>query len=700
MKPDTIRTDGKAFNLGASRFAYELRTAVNSSAANTILVSAGDNYQGSAMSNLKYGEPVSKMFKSLGVTASAVGNHEFDWGVDYIGQWAQDGGFDFLASNIYSKTTGKPVTWAQPYKIVEKNGLKIGLIGIATPETAIKTKPENVKNIEFRDPISAANEWAAKLKSGSLPEGKADVVVALTHLGSFQDATTKAVTGEGADFAKGVVNVDAVITAHTHQTVNGVVNNIPVVQAYYNGRALAKINVGYNVEGKVIAKSSVDALYKKTSFSDDTAVKAIYDEYDKALAPILNEVVGSTDKDLTHDKDKAGVSLLGQWTSDVMKAKAGTEIGITNGGGLRIPLVAKGDITMGKMYELMPFDNTLVKMELKGSDLKRALENGIGNTSIGWVQFSGVKAYYDISRAFGDRILGLYLMDGSKVEADKYYSVVTNDFMATGGDGYNFTGAKNVFDTGIPIREALVESLRALKAEGKELAVTPVDYAIAGLPPVPVANETAKVIDAINATSTGSTLKVDIATTSTVSKDVFNAIKGLDKNVEFVRDGVTWKFNGKDLTSDATADIDLSLETVSSDLKAKETAKIKAVVGKDVSIVPFSFKYDGPLPGNVSVKVFIGTEWANKVVYINRYYADKNTYETIAEGTVDASGYVTFTTNHCSDYFIMEKSVAPSLPKTGSPVDMGVLVNFGMVVAMLGVAMIFADRRKRRSNAA
>lgn len=172
-----------------------------------------------------------------------------------------------------------------------------------------------------------------------------------------------------------------------------------------------------------------------------------------------------------------------------MKAKADTQIAITNGGGLRIPLIEKGNITMGKMYELMPFDNTLVKMELKGSDLKRVLENAIGNESIGWGQFTGVKVYYDINKPLGSRILGMYLMDGTKVDMDKYYTVVTNDFMATGGDGYDFTGAKNVLDTGIPIREALVESLKELKAKGKELSVTKVEYAIAGQPPISGGNE-------------------------------------------------------------------------------------------------------------------------------------------------------------------------------------------------------------------
>lgn len=694
----SLKEDGK--NIGAAKLSQAINDVRNSN-PDTIVVSGGDIYQGSAMSNLKYGKPVSDMLAAIRLDASAVGNHEFDWGLDWISQWAKDGNFDFLASNIYSKTTGEPVSWAKPYKIIEKGGIKVGLIGLATPETAIKTKPENVKNIEFRDPVKAANEWAAKLKSGTLPEGKADVVIALTHLGAAQDSKTNVITGEAADLANAVTNVDGIIAAHTHLPVSGTVNNVPIVEGYYNGRSLARLTIHLDPSNKVIGITpSRDDLYTRVStLAADPVVKGIVDKYTEELKPILDEIVGSTDMDLTHDKDKAGVSILGQWTSGVMKAKAGTQIGIINGGGLRIPLIAKGDITMGKMYELMPFDNTLVKMELKGSDLKRVLENAIGNTNIGWGEFTGVKVYYDINKPLGSRILGMYTEDGTKIDIDKYYTVVTNDFMATGGDGYDFTGAKNVVDTNIPIRDVLVENLKALKAAGKALSVIPVEYAIAGQPPVPMTNDTAKVVEAVKNAAVGSKVTVDITDNAKVSKDIFNAIKGQDKTIVFQRDGVTWTFNGKDITSDVTADIDLSLKTVSAELKNKEEAKIKAVVGKDVAIVPFSFNYDGPLPGTATVKVFIGKDWANKAVYINRYYADKNTYEIITDVTVDADGYITFTTNHCSDYFVMEKSAAPSLPKTGSPIDFAVMLDLGALIAVLGGALMVTGRRKRDNEA-
>jgi 2',3'-cyclic-nucleotide 2'-phosphodiesterase (5'-nucleotidase family) len=460
----TMAEEATGKNPGVAKMASVINSYKKDN-PNTVVVSAGDSYQGSAMSNLLYGEPITEAMKNFGVAASAVGNHEFDWGTKYISKWAQDGGFDFLASNIYSKTTNAPVTWAKPYKMITQDGVKIGLIGLSTPETAFKTKPEIVADLEFKDPVTAANEWASKLKSGELPEGKADVVIALTHLGASQDSAG-VITGEGADLANGAKNIDGIITAHTHMTVSGKVNNIPVVQGYYNGRSLAKLSIMLDSQGKLISiVPYVDSISaNKAKIAEDSQVKAIYDKYYAKVSPILDEVAGVTDTELTHDRfSDEGTSILGQWVTDMMNKVAGTQIAITNGGGLRCPIPA-GNITVGKMYEMMPFDNTLVKMELKGSDIKRVIENGIANSSIGWVQVGGIKVYYNKDAAFGNRITAMYLSNGTKVEMDKYYTVVTNDFMYTGGDKFDFTGAKNVVDTGLPIRDALVNELKSMNS--------------------------------------------------------------------------------------------------------------------------------------------------------------------------------------------------------------------------------------------
>jgi len=160
---------------------------------------------------------------------------------------------------------------------------------------------------------------------------------------------------------------------------------------------------------------------------------------------------------LDHDR-YAGPSLLGEWACDIMKDKAGVQIAMTNGGGLRVPVPA-GEITAGILYEVMPFDNTLYTMKLSGADVKANIEHGIMNDDIGWVAISGVRAVYNPEAEAGNRITSMVLEDGTPIEMDKYYTVVTNDFMFTGGDNYNFENSKDGLDTFIPIRDALMEAV-------------------------------------------------------------------------------------------------------------------------------------------------------------------------------------------------------------------------------------------------
>ena len=443
-------------NVGAVKLVDALKTEKAKNPEGTIIVSAGDNYQGSAMSNLMYGEPVSAVFKEIGIELSAVGNHEFDWGINRINKWAEDGEFSFVCTNIYDKRTNQPVDWAEPFVIIEKEGVKVGFIGLATPETAYKALKANVENYEFRDPVEVLTEWVPKVKDAG-----ADLIIALTHLGSFQDKEGN-ITGEASDLCA-VDGVDAVISGHTHQRVSGLVDNKPLVQAYYSGRSFAKITFIFDENNKLVsAEPFLDNLYERAdTLKDDTNMLAVYKKYDDELNPVLGKVLGKTTVDLDHDR-YAGPSLLGEWACEIMKDKAGVQIAMTNGGGLReptSPVIPAGDITAGKLYEVMPFDNTLYTMKLSGADIKANIEHGIMNDDIGWVQISGVRVTYNSGAEAGNRITSMVLEDGTPVEMDNYYTVVTNDFMFTGGDNYNFENSKDGLDTFVPIRDALMEAV-------------------------------------------------------------------------------------------------------------------------------------------------------------------------------------------------------------------------------------------------
>lgn len=442
-------------NIGAAKLAAEIKRLMNKN-SNTIFVGGGDLYQGTAISNLLYGEPVSEIIEEMGMKYSAVGNHEFDWGLDKIDEWSNY--IQFLAANIYDKTTGKPVTWAKPYAIEEIDGVKIGFIGIATPETAYKTSMENVKDLEFKDPVEIANTWAKYLKN----EENVDVVIALTHLGGEQDENG-VITGEVSDLANGSTLIDGIISGHTHNYIAGTVNNVAIVQAANNGRALGNLQITINENGESTITPSVDKLYERVDIlAIDETVQKIVNKYEEELNPILSEIVATVDTELPHDRSYNGVTVLGQFITKYMAEISDVQIALTNSGGLRTS-IDKGDITVGEMWDVLPFDNTLVTMNLKGSDLKRVIEHGIMNNNVGWIQYYGVNVYYDSSKGYGDRITSMRLLDGTKIEMDKYYSVVTNDFMYANGDNYDFTGATNVVDTQTPIRDALMVKFRELR---------------------------------------------------------------------------------------------------------------------------------------------------------------------------------------------------------------------------------------------
>ncbi len=451
-----VEESGK--NVGIAKLADAV-DKIKKDNPNTVFLGSGDLFQGSAPSNLTKGAVVNDILKKMGMVVSAVGNHEFDWGVDLIPKWSKDGGYDFLASNIYDKTTGQPVTWAKPTKVIDIDGVKIGLIGIATPETAYKTTPENVANIEFRDPAESATHWAKVLKE----QCKVDAVIALTHLGGMQDSDTKEITGEIVDFANNVKDVDAVFFAHTHQFINGEINGIPVVQGGYYGRGLAEMNLAFDDTNKLVSiDTKYDELFNRTDLAPNAEVKAILDSYIEKLGPILNEVIGNAATEYTHDTDNMQVTPMGQLSS-MLLAKAGdTQIAIFNGGGIRTSLNA-GDITMGEMYQIFPFDNTLVTMKLKGSDLKKVIEHGIMSTDFRPGQFYGINVWYDSTKEAGSRITHMELLDGTPIDMNKDYTVSSIDFLMSGGDKYDFSAATDVKDTMIPLRDKLVEIIKEMK---------------------------------------------------------------------------------------------------------------------------------------------------------------------------------------------------------------------------------------------
>jgi 2',3'-cyclic-nucleotide 2'-phosphodiesterase (5'-nucleotidase family) len=425
----------------------------------TVVLGGGDLFQGSALSNLTKGEVVAALLKEYGMVYSSIGNHEFDWGAEMIPKLAQSGGFDFLAANIATIDASGAHNFelGQPYGILEVGGKKIGLIGLTTLSTPHQTLPENVKDFVFLDPIETARKWERHLRQ----EEGVDVVFALTHMGSEMVGET--IVGEAAELAQAVPTLDGIFSAHSHRFVAGKVGNVPLVQAGANGRGLSNMSIIYTKDGQRLATIGTNEHLTPNiaTLPVDAASQKIIDVYKEKVGPLLNEVLGTNFQDLPHDRNAAeNVTVMGQATAKMMQEIMDTDVAIINGGAIRSGLRA-GDITVGDMYTVFPFDNTLVEAEVTGAHLKQLIAHGINPASFSPGQFYGVNGWYALDNDGNPQLTSLRLLNGKKIEDDALYRVATLDFLIAGGDWYDFTSATNIRDTGVPVREQLSEHIKA-----------------------------------------------------------------------------------------------------------------------------------------------------------------------------------------------------------------------------------------------
>jgi len=463
-------------NPGMPKFVTAVKQ-IEKQAPNVIVVSGGDNYQGSCLSNLLFGSPVNRMMKMIHVAASAVGNHEFDWGTQWFKPWMKEGHFVYLAANIYSKKTGKLVSWAKPYLMVKKDGVKIAFIGLVTQQTPETTKYSNIKNLIFKKDVPSLQKWINFLRAGKDPAGKPDVIIALTHIPSFQNAKTKQISGEEISrVCRQAKGLDAVISGHSHQMVSGYLHHIPVVQAFCHGRALGKLTIVLNQKNQIIKITpSLVKLYKiKSSLLPNPEAEKIYQLDQSKIASKVDKVIGYAKGELSHHPHhKPIVTLLGSWAAKIVKNHFGVKVAIINGGNLRRGLYP-GKITVGDLYEIEPFDNTIVTMKISGKALKNAIEHGILNPSVagGNGQFAGLRLKYNSQNPFGKRIVSLTFDNGQPIHMHQYYSVATCDFVYTGGDGYDFQNAKDFVNTHVLMRDLFINAIKKQKI----VVPQPVDY--------------------------------------------------------------------------------------------------------------------------------------------------------------------------------------------------------------------------------
>ena len=402
-----------------------------------ILFAAGDMFQGTVESNLLHGKNAIEIMNYAGFDAMCVGNHEFDWGQKELANNADLSKFPWLAANIVNSKDGKIPDYLKPYVILKRKNIKIGIIGLATPTTVLAANPKLLEGLEFLDSIKTTKKYVSELKNQNV-----DMIILLTHLGCSQNKETGAITGEAADLAKNVKDVDLIVTGHSHSIVDGKVNNILLIQAGEYGKELGWAHLIWNTETKklVSATGKIFNLMNQ-EYADLKADKGTLTILNKSLEEsnkVKKQIIGSCITPLLHGDriDNTKLTILGAFATDLEKEKAKADICLLSWGTWRSslpPSKKAGQITMGDLYMCIPLDNTLYTLEMKGSVIKTVLEYGINSPQFGMLQFSGINIVYDLNKPWMHGIQSVTLLNGQPLEDSKWYKVVTTDFLANGG---------------------------------------------------------------------------------------------------------------------------------------------------------------------------------------------------------------------------------------------------------------------------
>ena len=458
-------------------YAYiaQLKADYEAKGAEVILVDAGDFSQGTTYVSSTKGADAVTMMNAAGYDVVTLGNHEFDYGYAQLKENMSKAKFKVVCADVFNED-GTPIFDAN-YTYTTKSGVKVGFFGMETPETQTKANPALIKGLTFATGdafTKAAADQVAALKD-------ADVVICLAHLGVDAESAPYRST----DLYAAVKGIDFIVDGHSHTVMTKGEKGEPIQST---GTAFA--NIGVIVIDDASKKIESNSLYeiKEDTAKDATvaaAAKVIVDRVDKEYGVVFakSEVTlngakapnGNRDSE-TNNGDLITDAML--WkvmqNKDGLTVDADHVVAITNGGGIRAA-IKPGDVTKKDINTVLPFGNTVAVIYVTGAELLEALEASTYSLPVGgFPQVAGINftlstavAYdanaetYPASTYYGPKSINRVVINsinGKEFKADDTYAVVTNNFVAGGGDTYYaFAAASAQFDTGIPLDEAVME---------------------------------------------------------------------------------------------------------------------------------------------------------------------------------------------------------------------------------------------------
>lgn len=420
--------------LGGAAYLAALVHQYRQNEETTFLFDSGDMFTG-MLSNLTRGEALMEMMISMRYDAMAIGNHEFDYGSANFAKQMSLVPFPVLGANIYYKGTSH--RFSRPYTIIERNGIRLGVIGIIGGDAITVVPASLVTDLEFRDPEP---EVAAAVKE---LRPKADLIVVLSHQGKTGPMQTDAEAhpdlqrdfDEDIKLCGDVPGIDVFLGGHAHRGIETPYvhprTGTIIMQTYGYGTRLGLLRL--TMQGKkVVARQGELVKVWSDRLAPDAEVAAKLAAYKQLVAPQIGETLGRSKSRLV--RDYRAESSLGSLVADVMREYAHADIAIENAGGLRWDIPA-GEVNKGHVLDALPFLNYLWTYQLTAAQIREVLEQSLGLLH-GMAQVSGLRAVYDLRRPPGHRLIELQI-GGRKVEDGRTYRVATTSFIGEGGDDYN-----------------------------------------------------------------------------------------------------------------------------------------------------------------------------------------------------------------------------------------------------------------------
>ena len=463
-----------------------------------VVLDGGDEFQGTLISNQFRGRSVTDVYNALGVTAAALGNHEFDFGIPVLEERIAQARYPILAANVFLKGTRQRPQWLRPSVLIDAGGIRVGIVGLATRDTPLTTNPALVSHLDFAEggPVAAAEADALRARG-------ATVVLICAHAGPAPpdreiQRVAEAVQGK----------VDAIVSGHHHVALGPpplVVGKIPIVQSGLRLQSFSIIELELDARGQVTSFKVNEATLPRSGgpqailhewrgqpaqwrgrrVEPDGRVAAILRKYDQEVRALREMRVGETRVDLRKgDSD----DLIGNLTADALRSGAGgalkAQFALQNAGGLRITEIRAGPVRYGQLFDLYPFDNEQVVVSLPASQLRNALE-AVLHHGKGPMRVSGLRYVIDWDK-FGAGGNAKTAPDGAIVvrmvdEAGKVlcetrsckgdacdascapgtYTVAVTDFLTNGGDGLTMLEGAPKRYGGMAVRDILVAYVKA-----------------------------------------------------------------------------------------------------------------------------------------------------------------------------------------------------------------------------------------------